>query len=76
MINIDNVKIPAELFGGYFYLLYLCNNVQSVKTNIMKKLILDRDTFFNKLSDLISSGVTFEAEEKDNKIIIIFTGGY
>lgn len=42
----------------------------------MKKLILDRDTFFNKLSDLISSGVTFEAEEKDNKIIIIFTGGY
>lgn len=39
-------------------------------------LTLSTDTFFNKVSDLIASGVTFEAKEKDDQIVIEFTGGY
>lgn len=42
----------------------------------MKELIVSKKTFFEQLSDLIKSGVTFEAEEKDDNIIITFTGGY
>jgi len=39
-------------------------------------LTISKKSFFNSLSDLIQSGVTFDAEEKDDNIIITFTGGY
>ena len=43
----------------------------------MKKLTLTRDAFTDMLSGLISSGVTFEANETECGCIeIIFTGGY
>jgi len=42
----------------------------------MKKLTVSHTTFTNMLSGLIASGVTFEAYEKGDVIIIEFTGGY
>jgi len=42
----------------------------------MKQLIVSPKTFTKMLSDLIASGVTFEAEEKDGNIVITFLGGY
>jgi hypothetical protein len=41
----------------------------------MKKLVLSKVAFFEYLNELIASGVTFEAEENNNNIIITFTGG-
>lgn len=40
------------------------------------KLTLNIDTYFDKLSTLIASGVTFEAIEVDGKIVVTFNGGY
>jgi len=42
------------------------------------KLTISKKSFFEMLSDLIQSGVTFEAEETKDKesIEITFTGGY
>ena len=40
----------------------------------MRKLSIE--TFNEMITDLIKSGVTFEAEEREGKIIIEFTGGY
>lgn len=42
----------------------------------MKKLTISKVGFFEYLSELIASGVTFEAEEKDNYIVVTFTGGF
>ena len=42
----------------------------------MKKLTVTKETFLTMLSGLISSGVTFEANEVNNDIEVIFTGGY
>jgi hypothetical protein len=42
----------------------------------MQTLIVSKETFFSMLTDLIASGVTFEAEEKNGSILITFTGGY
>jgi len=39
-------------------------------------LSISIETFFKMLPNLIASGVLFEANEKDNKIEIIFSGGY
>jgi len=42
-----------------------------------RKLTVTQDTFNNMISGLISSGVTFNAIEKDNgNILIEFLGGY
>ena len=40
------------------------------------KLTVSIETFTTMLSGLVQSGVTFEAEEKNNSIVITFTGGY
>ena len=40
------------------------------------KLTVTKETFTEMLSGLVASGVTFEAEEKNNEIVITFTGGY
>lgn len=42
----------------------------------MQKLVISTKAFTDMLNDLIASGVTFEAEEKDGWITITFTGGY
>ena len=43
----------------------------------MQVLTVSIDTFTNMLSGLISSGVTFEADEQSNgNIKITFTGGF
>lgn len=42
----------------------------------MKKLTVSIETFNEMVKDLIKSGVTFVAEEREGKIIIEFTGGY
>ena len=42
----------------------------------MRKLTVTVETFGTIISDLIASGVTFEANEIPNGIEIIFTGGY
>lgn len=42
----------------------------------MKKLIVTPETFTQMLSGLIQSGVTFEANETPQGIVITFTGGY
>lgn len=44
----------------------------------MRKLIVPTKTFTDMLSDLIASGVTFDAKQLPNcdLIEIIFTGGY
>jgi hypothetical protein len=42
----------------------------------MKTLFLSHKAFTEMLSDLIASGVTFEAEEKNGGILVTFTGGY
>jgi len=42
----------------------------------MKTLFLSHESFTEMLSGLISSGVTFESEEKNGGILITFTGGY
>jgi len=39
-------------------------------------LTVSPETFTQMLSGLIQSGVTFEANENNGKIIIKFTGGY
>lgn len=39
-------------------------------------LTVSPETFTKMLSGLIASGVTFEAEEKQDLIVITFTGGY
>lgn len=45
---------------------------------IQRKLTISKESFFEMLSGLIKSGVTFEAEEIEGKdeIEITFTGGY
>jgi hypothetical protein len=40
------------------------------------KLRISTEEFFKNLSNLIASGVTFEAEEQDGIVTITFTGGY
>lgn len=42
----------------------------------MKILKVSRETFNEMLSGLIQSGVTFEANEVGDIIVITFTGGY
>jgi hypothetical protein len=42
----------------------------------MKKLKISKQGFYSMLSDLIKSGVTFEAIEQGDDIIVNFTGGY
>jgi len=42
----------------------------------MKTLTITPETFGTMILDLIKSGVTFEAEEREGKIIITFTGGF
>lgn len=42
----------------------------------MRTLTISTATFEKMLSGLIQSGVTFEAQEKNDEIIITFTGGY
>lgn len=43
----------------------------------MRTLLLSKAAFTDMLSDIIASGVTFEANETvDGKILINFTGGY
>jgi len=42
----------------------------------MRKLTISKEEFTRMLSDLIKSGVTFEAYESKENIIIEFTGGY
>lgn len=42
----------------------------------MKVLTVSIETFNEMLLSLIKSGVTFDAIEKDDKIVITFTGGY
>ena len=42
----------------------------------MNKLTLTKESFFESLTELIKSGVTFTAEESGDKIIITFSGGY
>lgn len=42
----------------------------------MRKLTISSETFIKMLSELIASGVTFEAVEKNDLIEITFTGGY
>ena len=39
-------------------------------------LVVSKETFVEILSDLIRSGVTFEAEEVEEVIKVTFTGGY
>lgn len=39
-------------------------------------LVISKVGFFEMLSELIQSGVTFEAKEKNDMIIIEFTGGF
>ena len=49
------------------------------ESNAKQTLTMTRERFFKSLSDLIASGVTFDAEELDNgrdEIIVKFTGGY
>ena len=40
------------------------------------KLTVTKETFTEMLSGLVASGVTFEAEEKNDEIVITFNGGY
>lgn len=42
----------------------------------MRTLTVSPETFSTMLSSIVQSGVTFEAVERDNKIIVTFTGGY
>ncbi len=42
----------------------------------MKTLTVTPETFGTMLLSIIESGVTFEAIEKDGKIIVEFTGGF
>lgn len=42
----------------------------------MRTLTVTTKQFTEMLSDLIASGVTFEATGKDDHIVITFTGGY
>jgi hypothetical protein len=42
----------------------------------MSTLTLSKESFLSILPNLISSGVLFKAIEKDNQILIEFTGGY
>jgi hypothetical protein len=42
----------------------------------MKRITLSEAAFMRMLSKLIESGVTFEAEQSDDKIVVTFTGGY
>lgn len=41
-----------------------------------RELIICTEDFYNYLSNLIASGVTFTATEKDGMITINFLGGY
>lgn len=44
---------------------------------MQRKLTVSVQTFFEMVSKLVESGVTFEAEETANdQIIITFTGGF
>jgi len=42
----------------------------------MRTLFVSTETFTDMLMDLIITGITFEAEEKNGGILITFTGGY
>jgi hypothetical protein len=42
----------------------------------MRKLTLSTKTFGEIILDLIKSGVTFDAVERDGFIIITFSGGF
>ena len=42
----------------------------------MSTLTLSKESFFSMLPNLIASGVLFKAIEKDDKILIEFTGSY
>jgi hypothetical protein len=42
----------------------------------MKKATVSIETFTEKLSGLIASGVTFEATETNGMMVIVFTGGF
>lgn len=42
----------------------------------MKKLTVSMETFGIILPDIIKSGVTFEANEVNGNIVIVFTGGF
>jgi hypothetical protein len=42
----------------------------------MKTLTISKKTFAAMLTDIIASGVTFEAIELNDYIVITFTGGY
>jgi len=42
----------------------------------MRELIVTPETFTKMLPNIIASGVTFEANEKDEKFVITFLGGY
>jgi hypothetical protein len=42
----------------------------------MRKLTISKEAFFKMLSDLIASGVTFDAVEDGDNIIVTFDGGY
>ena len=42
----------------------------------MQKLSIPTKAFTDMLPDLIASGVTFDAEERNGWITITFTGGY
>lgn len=42
----------------------------------MKVLTVTKSTFLEMLSDIIKTGVTFEAIEDGGMITITFTGGY
>ena len=46
------------------------------KNIIMRKLTVSKDTFNEMLLGFIQSGVTFEALEKGEDIVITFLGGY
>ena len=41
-----------------------------------QKLVVSKETFLEMLLGLIKTGVTFDAEEVENVIVIKFTGGF
>ncbi len=67
-------EMPTRDAKKLIYVLSKIYNNLNIK--IMRELTVSKETFFEMLSDLIKSGVTFEAEEKNNFIIITFNGGY
>lgn len=40
------------------------------------KLTITQESFVTMLPKLIESGVTFDANEIDGMIVVVFTGGY